>query len=86
VVLSGRIGNRLAPAQTRGFDPPAFPADSFPAIEINSTFYHRLRTERTLLWAERVRGEPESRFAVMLERLWRIGLKAPALFVGLEEK
>jgi uncharacterized protein YecE (DUF72 family) len=52
----------------RGFDPLAYLARWFRAIEVNSTFYRPQRPEVARAWCARVRARPDFRFTA---KLWR---------------
>jgi uncharacterized protein YecE (DUF72 family) len=52
----------------RGFDPLAYLARWFDAVEVNSTFYRPARPEVARAWCERVAAHPRFRFTA---KLWR---------------
>lgn len=52
----------------RGFDPLAFLARWFDAVEVNSTFYRPARPEVARAWCDRVGGRERFRFTA---KLWR---------------
>jgi uncharacterized protein YecE (DUF72 family) len=62
---AGIVYPRPAP---RGFDPLAFLATYFDAVEVNSTFYRPAAAETARRWAERVGANPRFRFAAKLSR------------------
>lgn len=61
----GAVYPRPAP---RGFDPLAYLARYFDAIEVNSTFYRPQRPEVARSWCERVAARPDFRFTA---KLWQ---------------
>jgi len=61
----GPVYPRRAP---RGFDPLAYLARWFDAVEIDSTFYRPQRPEVARAWCERVAGRPAFRFTA---KVWR---------------
>ncbi len=61
----GAVYPRPAP---RGFDPLAYLARWFDAVEVNSTFYRPQRTEVARAWCERVRANGRFRFTA---KVWR---------------
>ena len=61
----GIVYPRPAP---RGFDPLAYLARLFDAVEVNSTFYRPQRPEVARAWCERVAANPAFRFTA---KLWR---------------
>ena len=52
----------------KGFDPLAWLAGYFDAVEVNSTFYRPARPEVARAWADRVAAAPRFRFTA---KLWR---------------
>ena len=56
------------PGKRRGFDPLAYLAGYFDALEINSTFYRPPAPSAAARWAERVAGNQDFRFTVKLYR------------------
>jgi len=52
----------------RGFDPLAFLAGLFDALELNTTFYHPARPHSAEAWLERTAHNPRFRFTA---KLWR---------------
>lgn len=52
----------------KGFDPLAFLAGYFDAIEVNTTFYRPARREVAEAWLERTRFNPDFRFTA---KLWK---------------
>ncbi len=63
-------GTVYPPGAGKSFDPLAFLADYFDAVEINSSFYRPPRPADSAAWARRVRNNPRFRFtAKVLQRL-----------------
>lgn len=57
----------------RSFDPLAYLARQFDAIEINSSFYSLPRRETTTTWARRVEDAPSFRFTAKLHQSFTHG-------------
>jgi uncharacterized protein YecE (DUF72 family) len=52
----------------RGFDPLAFLAEHFDALEVNSTYYHPATAKSAHAWLDRVAQRPAFRFTA---KLWK---------------
>jgi uncharacterized protein YecE (DUF72 family) len=59
----------------KGFDPLAFLADYFDTIEINSSFYHPLKSADAARWVRRVGNNPRFRFTA---KAWQRLTHTPA--------
>lgn len=62
------VGQVYPKPQPRGFDPLAYLAAYFDAVEINATFYRIPDAKTTRQWVERVREHPAFRFTA---KLWQ---------------